>query len=212
MKFSDKEKWGTHLESIFCDNHLLILKKPAGISTQPDFHEMAKSWVKEAFSKPGNVFLEPLHRLDKPVSGMVLFARTSKALSRLNETMRERKIQKFYLGWVEGIVPEKGTLEHCLIHGNFRAHVDSEGKKAILHFRRLETKKNASLVEIELVTGRYHQIRAQFGAKGHPILGDQKYGAKEMRGKIALHHHKLLFPHPISKEEITVQYPALDFF
>lgn len=203
MKFSGKEKWGILLEPIFCDNHLLVLEKPAGIATQPDFHENAKIWVKEHFRKPGNVFLEPIHRLDKPVGGLILFARTSKALTRLNEAMRERRIRKFYLAWVEGTIDEEGTLEHSLRHGNFRAHIDPNGKKAILHFKRLEVKKNASLVEIELETGRYHQIRAQFAAIGHPILGDQKYGAKERRENIALHHHKFIISHPVSKKEIT---------
>ncbi|NGX60378.1 MAG: Ribosomal large subunit pseudouridine synthase D [Chlamydiae bacterium] len=196
------------MKPIFCDNHLLVLEKPAGIATQPDFHEDARAWVQEAFAKPGKAFLEPIHRLDKPVSGIVLFARTSKALQRLNEAMRKKQMRKFYLAWVEGIIEKEGTLEHNLIHGNFRAHIDTRGKKAILHFRRLETKKNTSLVEIELETGRYHQIRAQFAAIGHPILGDQKYGAKDKRDKIALHHYMLKIPHPVSKEEITYRCPA----
>ncbi|MDN3506980.1 MAG: RNA pseudouridine synthase [Simkaniaceae bacterium] len=199
MKCYDKEK------PLYCDNHILVLEKPAGVATQPDFHEMAKSWVKKTFAKPGNVFLEPIHRLDKPVKGLVLFARTSKALSRMNEAMRERKIKKFYRARVEGIPEEKGTLKHFLTHGEYRAHIDSNGKEAILHFERLETIENASLVEIELETGRYHQIRAQFAAVGHPVLGDQKYGAKRKQDNIALHHYKLTFPHPITKEEITCQ-------
>jgi len=196
------------LKPIFCDNHLLVLEKPAGIATQPDFHEEARAWVQEAFAKPGKAFLEPIHRLDKPVSGIVLFARTSKALQRLNEAMRKKQLRKFYLAWVEGIVEKEGTLEHNLTHGNFRAHIDAEGKKTILHFRRLETKENVSLVEIELETGRYHQIRAQFATIGHPVLGDQKYGAKERKDKIALHHHMLKISHPVSKEEVIFRCPA----
>ena len=191
------------MELIDYDNHLLALKKPAGIATQPDFHEMAKAWAKEFFKKPGNIFLEPIHRLDKPVSGIVLFARTSKALSRLNEAMRKGQMQKVYLAWVEGIVEERGTLEHFLVHGDFRSFVDPQGKKAILHFRRLETKEECSFVEIVLETGRYHQIRAQFAAIGHPICGDQKYGAKKEKKRIALHHYQLTFPHPVQEREVT---------
>ncbi len=160
------------MREIFSDNHLLVLEKPAGISTQPEFHEMAKAYIKEKHQKPGNVFLEPIHRLDKPVSGMVLFARTSKALKRLNGFMREKKIKKRYLAWVEGKIEAEGTLTHSLSHGNFKALVDKKGKIAILHYRRVKEKQGNSLVEIDLETGRYHQIRAQFSAIGHPVVGE----------------------------------------
>ena len=196
------------MEPIYCDNHLLVLEKPAGIATQPDFHEIAKAWVKAKFNKPGNVFLEPIHRLDKPASGLVLFARTSKALSRLNEAMRERKMQKFYLAKVEGHTEEEGVLEHFLVHGDFRAHVDPSGKKAVLRFRILKKTAHHSLVEIELETGRYHQIRVQFAAIGHPIVGDIKYGSSEKKGTIALHHHCMKISHPTTAEELTFQSQA----
>ena len=185
-----------------------MLKKPAGIATQPDFHEAAKLYVKEAFAKPGNVFLEPIHRLDKPVSGLVLFARTSKALSRLNQAMREGKINKVYIARVEGSLPKEGTLEHLLLHGNFRAHVGKGGKLALLHYKCLETDGKTSLIEVELKTGRYHQIRAQFSHEGHPIVGDQKYGSKSTQDTIALHHSLLTFPHPTKGDLITCQCPA----
>lgn len=208
MRLLGKENWGILLKPIYCDNHLLVLNKPAGIPTQPDFHEAARAWVKEHFGKPGNVFLEPIHRIDRPVSGIVLFARTSKALSRLNEAMRERKMRKFYIAIVEGQVPEEGVLEHYLIHGDFRAHIDPSGKQAILNYRRLKVNEKYSLVEIELVTGRYHQIRAQFSAIGHPIVGDAKYGSSENYSQIALHHQMLQFEHPTSKEALTFQCSA----
>lgn len=199
MKHSDKE-----IIPLYHDNHLLILEKPAGISTQPDFHEKAKKWVKKALNKPGNVFLEPIHRLDKPVGGIIVFAKTSKALSRLNESMRKKEIHKVYLAWVEGVVPECGTLENFLSRGEFRAFESTSGKKAVLHFKRLKIQKNRSLVEVVLETGRYHQIRLQFSLLGHPICGDQKYGAKEKSEKIALHHVQLTFPHPIQKHFLTI--------
>ena len=151
MRFCGNENWGILLKPIYCDNHLLVLNKPAGIATQPDFHEAARAWVKENFAKPGNVFLEPIHRLDRPASGIVLFARTSKALTRLNEAMRERKLCKIYLAKVEGQVSEEGVLEHYLVHGDFRAFVDPNGKKAVLRYRRLKSTERYSLVEIELL-------------------------------------------------------------
>lgn len=196
------------MKPIYSDNHLLILNKPGGIATQPDFHEAARSFVKEHFQKPGNVFLEPIHRLDRPASGIVVFARTSKALSRLNESLREKKWRKTYLAKVEGIVEEEGTLEHLLVHGDFKAFVDPSGKQAILHFRRLGISGNCSLIEVELETGRYHQIRAQFSAIGHPIVGDAKYGSRDNFSKIALHHHRLCLEHPTTKELLTFQCPA----
>lgn len=207
MKCSVNANPGSLLHPIFCDNQILILKKPANIATQPEFHLQAKEWVKEKFSKPGNVFLEPIHRLDKPVSGLVLFARTSKALSRLNEAMRNRTIRKFYRAEVEGILPQdEGTLEHFLMHGEFRAHVveegHPEGKKATLHYKIIRKNKNSTEIEIELHTGRYHQIRAQFAAIGHPVLGDNKYGSTHS-GALVLQHHKLILEHPTTKETMS---------
>lgn len=208
MRCFGKENWGIRLKPIYCDNHILILNKPAGVATQPDFHEAARSWVKDHFAKPGNVFLEPIHRLDRPASGIVLFARTSKALTRLNEAMRERKLRKTYLAKVEGVVEEEGCLQHLLIHGDFKAFVDPKGKQAILRYRRLQATVHHSLVEIELETGRYHQIRAQFAAIGHPIVGDRKYGSCQDLPQIALHHHQLILEHPTTKELLTFQCSA----
>jgi 23S rRNA pseudouridine1911/1915/1917 synthase len=126
--------------------------------------------------------------------------------------MRERKIQKTYRAWVEGITAEEGTLKHFLTHGSFRALVDPKGgKEAILHYKRLKVEGETSLVEIQLETGRYHQIRAQFSAIGHPIIGDEKYGAKPVKAGIALCHHEMRFPHPTTKEIITCQLPEASF-
>lgn len=200
------------MDPVYFDNHVVILEKPAGMVTQGEFHELAKEWGRQFFQKQGEIFLEPIHRLDKPASGLVLFAKTSKALSRLNESLRAGALQKTYLALVEGIVEEEGELFHHLSHGEFRAHVvdenDPSGKPAHLLYRRKGIKGHRSLVEIELKTGRYHQIRAQFSHIGHPIVGDGKYGAKESKEEIALHHHQLQFPHPVTKELITVESPA----
>lgn len=201
------------LDIIFADNHLLVVNKPGGLLTQPSGTEQdsleaqAKSWIKQQYDKPGNVFLEAVHRLDKPVSGIVLFARTSKALARLQEAMREKQSKKIYRALVEGIPSSKqGTLEHYLLHGEHQAHVVSlgtpEAKRCVLHYHVLESKNGKSLLEIELETGRYHQIRAQLSAAGHSIIGDKRYGnCSPFRSEeIALQHVRLEIPHPITKK------------
>lgn len=197
-----------HLDNVvYSDNHLLVVEKPAEMATQPDLTELAKAWVKKKYNKPGNVYLHPVHRLDKAVSGLVLFARTSKALSRLQEMMRERRIKKTYHALVEGKLSEdQGKLVHHLIHGSFRAEVSKEGKESILEYRVLKHQQGVSLLEINLITGRYHQIRAQLSAIGHPVLGDEKYGSKRSWPKgIALHHSELEFEHPVTKESLVLK-------
>ncbi len=204
------------MEIIFEDNHLLVVNKPAGLLTQPsgtlqdNLEFQCKNWIKEKFNKPGQVFLEAVHRLDKPVSGIVLFARTSKALSRLNESMREKSFVKKYCALVEGILdPREGALEHYLLHDDFQATVVSartpEAKLSKLHYQTLKNNNLFSLVEITLETGRYHQIRAQLSATNHPIVGDKKYGSqvKFPPNTIALHHFYLEFLHPITKETLV---------
>jgi 23S rRNA pseudouridine1911/1915/1917 synthase len=187
-------KWSDNAEIIFSDNHLLVASKPAGWLTQPDgsdtpsLEEFAKEWVKKEYNKPGNVYLHAIHRLDKPVCGLVLFARTSKALSRLNELSRDQEIQRIYTAEVEGILPEKeGRLDHYLIHGEHKALIGNEktGKHARLTYVVTHFGERNTQVSIELETGRYHQIRAQFGAIGHPIVGDKKYGAKSCHKRSA---------------------------
>lgn len=205
---------------IFEDNHLLVLNKPPGLLTQPSgteqnsLEQQAKEWLKTARNKPGNVFLEAVHRLDKPVSGIVIFGKTSKALSRLNASIREGKSKKIYWGWVEGEdMPDSDQLEHYLIHSNFHAEIvdkhHPEGKKAQLLYRTLERKNGRTLLEITLITGRYHQIRLQLATIGHPIWGDKKYGSIHglEQEAIALHHSSLSLPHPISKEWLTFEAP-----
>lgn len=208
MKLYDKDP-----EIIFCDNHLLVAVKPAGLLTQPDemgsdsLEDWAKIWVKKQYNKPGNVFLHAIHRLDKPVSGLVLFARTSKALSRLNELSRLMGIQRTYIAEVEGILRERlGKLDHFLIHGHHKAIVarrgDTDAKHARLIFEVKEFREHTTLVEIELETGRYHQIRAQFSAIGHPIVGDRRYGSEKGEGGQLIHLHcaELQFQHPVTQE------------
>lgn len=200
------------MKVLFCDNHILVVFKEAGISTQAhtpgkiSLEEIAKAWVKEKYNKPGNVFLEPIHRLDQAACGLVIFARTSKALSRLQQQMREQKIQKYYQVLVEGhLRVKKARLVHRLTHGDSKALLDPNGKEAILEYEVQQYQDGNTLVEVCLITGRYHQIRAQFALIGHPVVGDTKYGAKKDSSQegIALQHYKVHFTHPVTGQSIS---------
>ena len=203
----------TELDIVYADNHLLAVNKPPGIPTQPAPHhrdsleETAKAWVKRAYAKPGAVFLQPAHRLDRPVSGVVLFARTSKALSRLNAAVRSGQWRKQYWAVVER-APDvaRGVLTHDLVHDAFRARVVAAGtpgaKTATLEYRvHRRAATGLALLVIRLHTGRYHQIRAQLAAGGHAVLGDRKYGSTAALpgAAIALHHRQLILEHPVRK-------------
>lgn len=202
------------LEVLYEDNHLLVLNKPNTLATQPSLHHtdslegQAKAWIKEKYAKPGNVYLHAIHRIDAPVSGVVVFAKTSKALSRLQEEMRSRKTYKRYLAWVEGVgLKKEAILKHRMLHGEHRA-VEGGEKEAELSYKVLKEFKGLSLVEILLVTGRYHQIRAQFSWTGHPIVGDTKYGSRIAWPKgIALHHREFCVDHPITREGLRFLAP-----
>jgi 23S rRNA pseudouridine1911/1915/1917 synthase len=205
------------LEVLYEDNHILAINKPAGVLTQPsgtdqeNMQDACKDWLKKKYGKPGNVFLEAVHRLDKQVRGVVLFAKTSKALARLNASMRAKTTRKFYLALVEGRLKEpSGCLEHYLVHDDYHATIADishpAAKKSALHYRVIEERAEDTLVEIELKTGRYHQIRAQLAAIGCPIVGDIKYGSSKIlpEGRIALHHFRFEIPHPITNEPLIV--------
>lgn len=207
------------VEVIFEDNHLLVVNKPGGLLTQPSGTEQdslearAKLWLKQKYAKPGNVFLEAVHRLDKPVSGIVLFAKTSKALSRLNAAMRDKRSKKCYLAHVEGnVIAEEGVLEHYLAHDEYQARVvkESEGKLARLSYRVKERFPEKTVLEVVLDTGRYHQIRVQLAAVGHPIVGDKRYGSKMewKEGQIALCHYCLEIPHPVRGDWLKFSVPV----
>lgn len=206
------------IECIYEDNHLLALNKPANLLTQPSgtgqesLESIAKQWLKKKYGKPGNVFLEAVHRLDKQVSGVVLFAKTSKAVSRMKMAMREKHCEKIYRAMVEGEMKEEcGVFEDFLIQEDYRAKIAKEhcpgSKKAVLRYQAIAVKNGNTLVEIELETGRYHQIRAQFSHRGYPILGDVKYGGKKWPNQegIALQHIRLTVPHPITGNKITFE-------
>jgi len=207
-----------HADVLFCDNHILIAIKPPGMLTQPDMtttpdlEGFAKKWVKHTYNKPGLVFLHAIHRIDRPVSGLVAFARTSKALSRLNEQIRNKKVTRHYLARVEGALSSHGILEHYLVHQEHFAEVSSPhaqgAKLARLSYTVLDHSSHSTLVYVTLETGRYHQIRAQFSAIGHPILGDRRYGSRQDQGhQISLQCVHLSFEHPVRHELLTFQLP-----
>ncbi|MBA3315779.1 MAG: RluA family pseudouridine synthase [Planctomycetota bacterium] len=207
------------LEVLYEDNHCLAVNKPARLLTMGDatgertLLDMAKDYVKRTYAKPGAVFLGVVHRLDRPVSGVVLFARTSKAAARLSEQFRERTVEKVYRAIVEGAPPERdAVLQDWLWKdpGRNVTQVVREGtpgaQQAALAVKRLKTNGSRSLVEVHPVTGRSHQIRVQLASRGWPILGDGKYGSTvRLDGSIALHASSLTFWHPTQGEEVTVK-------
>jgi 23S rRNA pseudouridine1911/1915/1917 synthase len=199
---------------LFEDNHVLVLDKPHCLLTQPtdDCNESlvtkAKAYIKIRDKKPGNVFLEAIHRIDKPVRGIVVIAKTSKSLSRLMKAIREKKCLKIYHALVTGdVIKSEGTLSNKLIHGHHKAELSPEGKDSILHYKVIKKIGKHTLLEIKLDTGRYHQIRIQLSLMGWPIVGDKKYGSDELlpNGAIALEHYKFSFPHPTTGLTVEIE-------
>lgn len=200
---------------LYEDNHLLVVDKPAGMLTQSDISgddnllDVCREYIRVKYQKKGNVFLGMVHRLDRPVTGVIVFARTSKAASRLSEQFREGSVEKRYLAVVEGILSDSRTLVHHLVRTGSvtRASVEPMpgSQQAELSYSSLSSSGCASLVDITLVTGRKHQIRAQFTSIGHPIFGDRSYGAIHIipGGRIALMCRKIAFLHPTRDEIMT---------
>ena len=177
------------LRILYEDNHLIAIFKPSGILVQGDssgdenLMDLTKRMLIERDNKPGNVFLGLIHRIDRPVSGIVLFAKTSKGAARISEQIRNREFKKIYCALVVGnMSPLSGVLKHRLLKDEARrmAIISEMGDEAILDYETIESVGNHSVLKINLITGRFHQIRAQLSAVGHPILGDVKYGASEV--------------------------------
>jgi len=208
---------------LYEDNHIIIINKKAGEIEQGDktgdksLCDTMKQYIKEKYCKPGNVFIGLPHRLDRPVSGVVIFAKTSKALERLNEMFRNGAIDKRYWAIVKSLPqePEK-ELTHWIVRReklNKSFAYDKEvkdSKKATLRYKTIASSRMYNLLEVELLTGRHHQIRCQLSAIGCPIKGDLKYGAKRSNpdGSISLHARSVEFIHPVSKEHIKVTAPV----
>jgi len=207
-------------EILFEDNHLIIINKKPGILVQADITgdtsliEITKNYIKNKYDKKGNVFLGLVNRIDRPTSGIVIFTKTSKALSRMNEILRNREIQKIY--WL--IISNKFASNDGKIEGWFRKNqkqnksyfFESEvtnSKFGSLSYKKIKNLDNYCVVEVELITGRHHQIRCSFSELGYPIQGDLKYGSKRSNkdGGIYLHSRRVEFIHPVSKNEISLK-------
>ncbi|TXG39619.1 RluA family pseudouridine synthase [Seonamhaeicola maritimus] len=212
----------SNINILYEDNHIIVVNKRAGDIVQGDktgdkpLSDVVKEYIKDKYNKPGNVFLGTVHRLDRPTTGSIVFARTSKALPRLNKLFSENKAQKTYWAVVNNKPPKnEDTLVHWLKknpkNNKSYAHLtEVEGsKKAILHYKILKTLDNYVLLEINLETGRHHQIRSQLSSIGCIIKGDLKYGAKRSNKDASIHLHarQIQFVHPVSKEDINLIAP-----
>jgi len=213
----------SNLNVLFEDNHLIIVNKKSGDIVQGDktgdkpLSDVVKEYIKEKYNKPGNVFLGVVHRLDRPTTGIIVFARTSKALERFNKMLRDKTVNKTY--WA--VVKNKPTKEIDTLTGflkknpknNKSTSYSSEiegSKKAILHYKTIKSLDNYHLLEVDLETGRHHQIRCQLSAIGSPIKGDLKYGFDRSNKDASIHLHarKIEFTHPVTKETILVEAPT----
>ena len=210
-----------NVDVLYEDNHVIGINKRVGDIVQGDktgdipLSEHLKAYLKKKYNKPGEAYLGVVHRLDRPTTGVVLFAKTSKALSRLNAMFADKaQVQKTYWALVDAMPPTtEGTLTHWLVRNEKQnksvAHNKEvqQSKKAVLHYKLLKSFDHYHLLEIDLITGRHHQIRAQLAAIGLHIKGDLKYGAKRSNpdGGICLHAYKLTFEHPVKKEIISIE-------
>ena len=209
---------GKMIKILFEDNHLLVIEKPVNVPVQADIShddnllDVLKNYLKEKYQKQGNVYLGLVHRLDRPVGGVMVFAKTSKAASRLSKQVQEHKFKKEYHAVIEGNINDKGNFIDRLIKDEYhnKVSVNKKGKEAELSYERVSFKDGLSLVKINLKTGRSHQIRVQFSYHGYPLYGDQKYNQNAKVGQqICLWATGLGFIHPISKEILwfTSNYP-----
>jgi len=216
--FFSLENIADNLSVLYVDNHLLCVVKPPGMLSQGDrtgdvsLLDVARMYIKKKYQKPGNVYLGLVHRLDRPVGGVVVFARTSKAAGRLSAAFRSRDVQKHYLAVVSGHPdPEAGELLDFLKKSGTKTIVtspdDPEGKEARLRYQTVSTIDEKSLVDLELLTGRRHQIQVQLAGIGCPVIGDVKYGGEKNkeRSSIALFAYRLVIHHPVTNEKLTLQ-------
>ena len=204
-----------NLNVLYEDNHIIVVIKPYNILSQSDntndldMLTILKKYIKEKYNKPGNVYLGLVHRLDRPTSGIMVFAKTSKSASRLSKQIKDDKFTKKYLAVVYGTLSEKEKLlENYIKKTNDNSSIittKKDGKYAKLYYKVLKEKDNLSILDITLYTGRHHQIRVQFSNIGHPLYGDQRYG-KQDKKQLALFAYHLEFYHPITKEKLVFEY------
>lgn len=195
----------TNLNILYEDNHIIVVEKKPNVLCQSDNTKdldlltMLKDYIKEKYNKPGNVYLGLVHRLDRPVGGIMVFARTSKAASRLSEIIRNHEMQKEYLLVCEGNISYEGIMEDKIEKIDTRSIISNNGKYAKLEYRVLDKKDSLNLVKVNLITGRHHQIRVQFASRNCPLYGDQLYGNQNKK-QIALYCYHLSFKHPVKDE------------
>lgn len=204
---------------LYEDNHIIVVEKKINVPVQEDeskdldLANIIKTYLKNRYDKPGNVYLGIVHRLDRPAGGIMVFAKTSKAASRINEQIRSRNFEKRYYAVVEGDVEEEAVLADKL-YKDMKTNIvtiDDRGKEAVLSYKRVMTIDSFNLVDIELKTGRSHQIRVQFSSRNSPLFGDQRYNPKAKVGQqLALYSYYLSFDHPVSKEKMTFSLPLPD--
>lgn len=202
------------MKILYEDNHIIVVVKECNVPVQEDSSKdidmltMIKRYLKEKHNKPGNVYLGLVHRLDRPVGGVMVFAKTSKAASRLSNEIRLGKIEKRYIALVHNKTKDKDILKDKLIKNEktHMSYVNDLGKESILEYNLLNYKNNMSLLEINLITGRHHQIRVQLSHHGYPIYGDQKYGIDKEGIQIHLWAYKLKFKHPVKDEIMNFTY------
>jgi len=207
-----------NIKILYEDNHLLVVHKPANMpvcldsSNDIDLLSKLKEYIKNKYNKPGNVYLGLVHRLDRPVEGIIVFAKTSKSASRLTTQIQNKKFQKTYYAVIENTPPKKDTFTDYLYKDQTKntsyVTTENKGKKSILEYTLIRTKNNLSLVKINLLTGRHHQIRVQFSHHGYPLYGDHRYNKKFINSNkenIALIAKKLSFYHPTTNEQLTFE-------
>lgn len=203
------------LKILYEDNHIIVVVKDYNVPVQEDSSKdidlltIIKKYLKEKYNKPGNVYLGLVHRLDRPVGGIMVFAKTSKAASRLSEQIRNKSVEKRYMALVHNKTKEHEIFkDYISIDENNKSYISEDGKEAILEYNLLEYKNDMSLVDINLLTGRHHQIRVQMASHGYPIYGDQKYGIDKEGIQIHLWAYKLKFKHPVKDEILEfIEYP-----
>ena len=211
-----------NLPVVYLDNHLLVVRKPAGLLSQADetgdadVVSLGRAFLKEKFDKPGKVFLGLVHRLDRPASGIMVLARTSKAAARLSDSFRRRQVRKHYLALVDGSLEGSGVWRDHLVKQDKivrRVSEDFPGaKEAILAWFSLAAQPRTSLIDVDLTTGRPHQIRIQFAERGHPLVGDFRYGSERtFDGRnLGLHCYRLSLEHPVRREPMDWIFPPPD--
>ena len=202
------------LNILYEDNHVIVVIKPANVLSQGDntgdisMIELVKDYIKEKYNKPGNVYLGLVHRLDRPVGGIMVFAKTSKAASRLSKSFLEHKITKKYLAIIKGRMDKEGKLvDYIERDNNGNSIISKKGKEAILTYKEIDydEENDCSLLSVDLETGRHHQIRVQFASRGHYLLGDQRYGIEDHE-QICLFCYYLAFEHPVTKERLEFKF------